>query len=240
MINNLLAGKKILVTRPKEQAQSLVNEVQSHGGQAILMPAISIIWQFSGQSAALADIFIFVSRNAVEGYLRCAAINEYSDVYAIGKATKQALVGRGISTVKTAINGYNSEALLADAGLQQVKDKNIVIVRGQGGRELLATELAGRGANVSHCEVYQRQEVEYSEKDINQLKAQNIDVIVATSNEILSAIIKQFGGVLAILDIPLVVISPRMKAYALNQGFRHIVVTHDPSAESIVKAISHL
>ncbi|WP_275576186.1 uroporphyrinogen-III synthase [Aquitalea magnusonii] len=52
--------------------------------------------------------------------------------------------------------GSDSEALLALPQLADVAGQHWLIVRGQGGRALLADTLCARGAQVSLAEVYQR------------------------------------------------------------------------------------
>ena len=51
---------------------------------------------------------------------------------------------------------HDSEGLIALAALQNVARKNVLIIRGDGGRELIAEKLSDRGASVHYFESYRR------------------------------------------------------------------------------------
>ena len=99
------------------------------------------------------DIVIFVSRNAVEYGLGYA---DSGKICAIGPATAAAIRSAGRVVDIEPANGFDSEHLLAEPELRNVTGKEVRIVRGSRGRELLAEELMSRGANVSYLSVYER------------------------------------------------------------------------------------
>jgi uroporphyrinogen-III synthase len=51
---------------------------------------------------------------------------------------------------------HDSEALLQAPRLQAVRGENIIVFRGEGGREQLRQELEARGAKVSYAQCYRR------------------------------------------------------------------------------------
>ena len=57
----------------------------------------------------------------------------------------------------TSNEGFDSERLLAHPALQDVRDKSVIVVRGERGRELLADTLRDRGAEVSYLSTYRRE-----------------------------------------------------------------------------------
>lgn len=154
-----LKGVGVLVTRPRTQASELVAAIEAAGGRAICFPVIEISARDQSDVAADAaqlpapDIVIFVSRNAVEYGLGYAAGGK---ICAIGPATAAAIRAAGRVVDIEPAKGFDSEHLLAEPELNNVDGKEIRIVRGNKGRELLADQLASRGANVSYLSVYER------------------------------------------------------------------------------------
>ncbi len=77
-------------------------------------------------------------------------------IAAVGNGTKRELESRGFVDVLAPEAGADSEALLALPEMQAVAGKRVLIVRGEGGRELLAESLTARGAQVEYFECYRR------------------------------------------------------------------------------------
>lgn len=154
-----LQGVGVLVTRPRAQAAELVAAIERHGGSAFCFPVIDITaLDETVVSAAAArlpqpDIVIFISRNAVEYGLQ---FTSGSKIAVIGPATAAAVEAAGHIVDIQPAAGFDSEQLLAEPEFQAVAGKEIRIIRGDSGRELLARELTARGANVNYLSVYQR------------------------------------------------------------------------------------
>lgn len=154
-----LQGIGVLVTRPREQATELVAAINSNGGNAICFPVIDIAPREQDAIAADArkspkpDISIFVSHNAVTHGLSHAGA---ASLAATGPATADAIRSAGLTVDIEPVQGYDSESLLEEPALQQVAGKQIRIVRGGDGRELLADVLRERGAGVHYLSVYER------------------------------------------------------------------------------------
>ncbi len=156
-----LAGCGVVITRPEHQSQELAAAVEAAGGDVISLPAIDIIGRgMRDISRDLAgfpapDIAVFVSRNAVthglDAVAKCGA-----RIAAVGPATRDAIEKQGVGVDIFPDGGFDSEHLLAHPALQDVDGKQIVILRGQSGRELLAATLRERGAKVDYLRVYDR------------------------------------------------------------------------------------
>jgi uroporphyrinogen-III synthase len=159
MPETALQGVGVLVTRPRVQAADLVAAIEQEGATAYCFPVIDIaaLDQTAVSAAASRlpnpDIVIFISRNAVEYGLQYTS---GSKIAVIGPSTARAVAAAGHIVDIQPASGYDSEHLLAEAELQSVDGKEIRIIRGDTGRELLAKELTERGANVSYLSVYQR------------------------------------------------------------------------------------
>ena len=185
-----LAGVGVLVTRPVAQAGELVAAVEAAGGRSIVFPVIEIAprspQDVASDLAGLSepDVVIFVSRNAVEHGL---AWSGGGAIAAVGPATASAIEAAARVVDIRPASGFDSESLLAEPALTDVRGKTIRIIRGSGGRELLATTLRERGAKVDYLEVYTRRMPRYSQAEIDgvtrQLEAGEIDVAVIMSVE---------------------------------------------------------
>lgn len=158
-----LAGIRVLVTRPATQAVRLMALIRDAGGEPIAFPTLEIGPLAPGtvelERLAAADTVIFVSANAVaHGYplLRDTG-TAGRRIIAVGRATAKALRRMDCQGVHApAHNRSSSEDLLALSVLDNVAGRDICIVRGRGGREVLKQELTLRGARVAYLECYER------------------------------------------------------------------------------------
>lgn len=167
-----LAGVHIAVTRPPEQATKLNAAITAAGGAVISFPLLDIaslpdLTAFHAAITPLAqfDWAVFISSNAVQygmpllqqnllpATLSLPASLKFA---AIGPTTASALHGFGIAQVLTPSDRFDSESLLALPELQQMQGRRVLIVRGVGGREVLAETLKQRGAEVVFGECYRR------------------------------------------------------------------------------------
>lgn len=158
-----LAGKRILVTRPRELAGELAALIARAGGQPVLYPALEIhdLADEGPARALLAraarfDLAVFVSPSAARKALRMHAGPWPTRVAAVGEGTRRALEELGMHEVIAPHGRADSEALLALPMLQHVDGMRVLIVRGVGGRELIAHALGARGAHVEIVECYRR------------------------------------------------------------------------------------
>ncbi len=159
MTDRPLQGVGVLVTRPRTQAGELVEAIEARGGQAYCFPVMEIApldeLDISNSVSRLEapDIVIFVSRNAVEHGIRFTGRGE---IAVIGPATARAVEAAGRVVDIQPAEGYDSEHLLEEEAMRDVAGKHVRIIRGRGGRELLADELKKRGAIVEYLSVYER------------------------------------------------------------------------------------
>ena len=174
MANAELEGVGVLVTRPRMQAVELVAAIENAGGSAFCFPVLDIaaidenIVSANAARLAKPDIVVFVSRNAVEYGLR---YTNGGKIAAIGPATASAVTSAGHFVDIQPAAGFDSEHLLAEPMLKDVADKNIRIIRGSAGRELLAEELTARGATVDYLSVYERRLPDVSEQTLADLES---------------------------------------------------------------------
>jgi hydroxymethylbilane synthase len=167
-----LAGKRIVVTRPKQEVDGQANNLslllQSAGAKALEIPAIRIVpaADYSGLHDALHklatyDWIIFTSRNAVEHFWAQAPVSfnlvpdELPRVAAVGPATRAALEAHGVAVdaMPQRYLGTEIVAAMIDVG-GDLAGKHALLPRSaQGGREL-PTALAEQGASVDEIALY--------------------------------------------------------------------------------------
>lgn len=245
--NDALSKLSVLVTRPVHQAEKFCQLIENAGGKAIRFPVITIeaITNNPDLSQQLADITqydyaIFISTNAVDHAIPHLAqgLPANINVAAVGKKTAASLKAHGVAVTIVPEHGFNTEALLECAALQTVKDKNIAIFRGVGGRDLLANTLRQRGANVRYIEVYQRilAKQPLSSATIHQ----NCDIITVTSQQGLRNLITLCDNTQWLFNTPLASNSQRTAELASELGFvSDIIISAEPSDEAMGAIIAN-
>lgn len=259
-----LQGIRVLVTRPAHQADALSQMISEQGGQAVLFPVIEIspIHLSDTVSAILKhpdkiDFIIFISPNAVQygltellasGVVEQDEVSKHIKLVTIGQASARKLkqlLGREADIYP--VEQYNSEALLAHEGLKKtaVKNKNIIIFRGLGGRELLADTLKLRGAKVEYAEVYQRLKPQFHRHELDAVWKDNTpDIITITSSEGLNNLLEMVHEMPGqkydkqLKQTPLVVVTEKIRLNAQALGFNKIIVVPKASNAELIKGVT--
>ena len=162
-----LSGWNVLVTRPREQAASLVFKLQQAGAEVLTVPLITIVpppsyAELDGCLYQLEDYdwIIFASANAVSFFLaRMEAITPDADLAKISLAvigpSTQSKLERAGHTVKFCPDPYNAEAFVEQfRQLYSPAGKKILWPRTNIGRSYLADELTKDGAVVHTALTY--------------------------------------------------------------------------------------
>ena len=239
-----LKGAGILVTRPAHQAADLCELIESHGGRPLAFPALEICAPSGPEAAAKvlaqpADLYIFISPNAVNFALHLLDRNRLpvaAKLAAVGKATAQALLEAGFIVDLLPEERFDSEGLLALPEMSQVAGRRIVIIRGEGGRPLLGDTLEARGAELVYAEVYRRCCPMSDPLPLLQRWKQDVDLVTATSSEILTNLVVMLGqvGWPLLSQAPLLVISERMREQAKRLGFKTILQAENAGNQAVV------
>lgn len=234
-----LTGLKVVVTRPARQADGLCRRLREAGAEAMRFPALEIVppenaeverallharWQHS-------DLAVFVSANAVRGARQLLGRRHLPaggpQVACVGPATARALARAGRNADLVPEQSYDSEGLLALEALQgDLQGLQVLVIRGDGGRELLSRTLRERGARVSRVSVYRRRRPDPAPERIARVWEQSRapDVVTATSPQILDNLLGMLPGGVArerLLASRLVVVSERMVDTVTGAGFEH-------------------
>lgn len=247
-----LAGCGIAITRPAEQAGALAAMVREAGGTPIGFPLLAIApledyTAFEHLIANLAayDWVIFISSNAVQqGMPRIAsqypAYPPRLRFAAIGPATAQELALHGVNQVLIPEGRFDSESLLARPEMQKMQHQRVLIVRGVGGRELLAEKLRERGAEVDFAECYRRVNPQRDAGKLHQLwQNGQLHALVVTSSEALRYLV-QLGDLAAWLrNSPIFVNHARIGEAAREHGLNAVVAEASGDAAMLQCLIHH-
>lgn len=250
-----LQGLTVVVTRPEAQAARFRQLLAANGADVLALPLLEIrlpddpakvqriLARLSDYDAA-----IFISSNAVQYGLALLDDRQRKTLQsltlgAIGNKTAQALKAQGLSVQWVPPAAFTSEAFLALPAVQSLAGRQILIFRGQGGRELLADTLRNRGATVDYADVYQRTCPLVDPAVLAMLKQhhqqQRLDIIAVTSSEGVS----NLRGVLPeeswSRQVALLLGSERMAATARQAGFAGpLIVADDPGDEAMLAALA--
>ena len=258
MINpNSLSGLTVLITRPSNQVESLRRAIESGGAKVLSLPLIEI--RALNDAQAIQDLkdkvlqldcyqsLIFVSNNAVS--FGGEVINNYwpqfpikVDVIAVGPTTAEAASERFACEVIQPTSGMTSEDILRLPQLQDVSEKKIGIVRGQGGRELLADTLRERGAIVDYLEAYSRTPIDYTSADFcNRLLEAGVNVLTVSSGESLDRLTHLLvDNRKKLQQLNLLVPSQRVGRQAENAGYQQVHSASGADPLSFVSALGEL
>jgi uroporphyrinogen-III synthase len=121
-----------------------------------------------------------------------------------------------------------------------VSGRRVLILRGNGGRDLIARTLASRGALVHYCAAYERH---YPELDGDALtrhwQAAGLDSLLITSGELLQRLLELVPSQQQpwLYDRLLVVPSPRVAEMAEAAGFTRITIAQGASNQALTAAL---
>ncbi len=199
MSENPLGGRRILITRPREQADEFREILEGLGAETLVAPTIRIAppedWgPLDAAIGALGayDWVIFTSVNGVRFFgerLRelgadAGALAPDVRILAIGPATGQAVedvLGRGADGVP---EQYVAEGILEMMDGEKMGGKRILIPRAAVAREILPDTLRRRGAEVDVPPAYRTLPAEEAdaEKTRTEIGAGRVDMVTFTSS----------------------------------------------------------
>jgi uroporphyrinogen-III synthase len=244
-----LDGKRIVITRPRRQMDSLIERLEGLGAFPIIFPTIEIVP--SPDNAALEKAvknlenynwIIFTSQNGVEVfweyYLRADGSPEQLNglkIAAIGPATAAALAERNAPT-HLIPEEYVAESILESIG--EVRGMRILLPRAETARQVLVEELTRRGAEVNEIAVYSTRTGQPEAQAWQEL-ARGADVVTFTSSSTVRNFFqltgKQSNQVLAIAVIAC--IGPITAGTVEQYGYSAQVVADEYTTEGLVQSL---
>jgi uroporphyrinogen III methyltransferase/synthase len=207
-----LFGRRVLITRPREQARDLVERLQALGADTVEAPMIRItppddptpLLQAAEDPSAF-DWIVFTSANSVEGFMT-ALLSHHRDVRAL-KGPKLCTVGPGtaerlgrFSVVADVLpDEYRAEAVLgALQGQGPLAGARVLLPRSDIGREVIADQLRKAGAVVTDVIAYRTvlDEVQREgDPDIYGMRLEGrIDIVTFTSASAVRNFVRVYGA----------------------------------------------
>lgn len=243
----------ILVTRPSPAGEELVSRLRTLGQVAYSFPLIEFspgreLAQLPERLAALSpgDLVFVLSQHVVhyaQPLLRRNHLKwpENLSWFAIGRTTALALHTVSHLPVRYPLDRETSEVLLQLPELQNVAGKRALILRGNGGRELLGNNLASRGAKVDFCECYQRCSKIYDgTEEAFRWRERGVNTLVVTSGEMLKqlyTLIPEWYRTDWLLHCRLVVVSERLAIVARELGWQDIRIADNADNDALLRAL---
>jgi uroporphyrinogen III methyltransferase/synthase len=201
-----LLGRRIVVTRAREQASDMLNRLTELGAECIQCPTIQVgppaDWapvDDAIQTLDRYDWIVFTSVNGVDFFFR-RLFDSGRDMRqlghiktaAIGPATAQRLRSWGL-TSDIVPQSYRAESVVDAFAATAITGRRVLLPRAKEARSVLPVELTRMGASVDEITTYETRQASNSGQELNQRLADGtIDMVTFTS----SSTVKNFHRLL--------------------------------------------
>lgn len=225
----------VVITRPRAQADALARQVEAIGREAVVLPLLEI-FPLPDQTELIRTLsaldryamVAFVSPNAIDAaFAHISAWPRQVTLAVLGEGSRAALARHGLDAGNATIvsprdpSRSDSENLLQSLDLEALAGKEVLIVRGESGRELMADGLRAAGAIVTTVAAYRRSVPEMTaqlrQKLLRLLDGDNDWII--TSSEALR-------GLLALVD------ELGLPEYVAKMQQQRVIIPHARIAET--------
>ncbi len=253
--NRPLFGKRVLVTRARQQASTLSKILAERGALPVELPAIAIqtIPDNKELERAILNLaqyqwVVFTSVNGVKAVfeqLQAFKLDSRAlsglKIAAIGPATGKALEEWGIASDYSP-DVYTTEGLITGFQARNIKKQRFLLPRTDIADEELAEGLTGLGAMVQEIAVYRTSpDVEAIAKAKEMLSSHQLDVITFTSSSTVSNLLATLGtDDLSLNEVKIACIGPKTAETAIRAGLKPDVVAKEHTIPGLVDAIEEL
>lgn len=248
-----LFGRKVLVTRAREQASALTAALEDLGAQCLEAPAIKIVppESFAALDKALAGLYgydwlIFTSVNGVDAFfrrLRLAGRDARAlagiKAAAIGAPTAARLEKFGVVADVVPLE-FRAEGVVAALTGRVEAGMRVLIPRAAVARDVLPEELAKMGAAVDVVEAYRTIAADTDGAELAaNLTAGEIDLITFTSSSTVTNLLAILGADASSLvgRARVACIGPITASTCLEHGVKPDVIAEKFTITGLVQAI---
>jgi len=251
-----LFGKRIVVTRAREQASEFLSLLSGLGAECLEFPSIEIVppENWNALDRAIKDLetyqwLLFTSVNGVKYFFERLDHHQKDvrdlkgiKVGAIGPKTAAAISKKGIKA-DLVPKEYRAEAIIQEMGKQEIKGAKILLPRAEKAREILPRELESQGAEVDVITAYRTMKPDQDLGKIKEmLKQGQIDMVTFTSSSTVTNFIEMFEPDLDSLrrwmqKVTVACIGPITAEKAKEKGLSVDIMPKDYTIESLSKGI---
>ena len=253
-----LAGKRVLVTRTRAQASTLVELLRLEGAYPVLLPALEL--QSRVEPDAMLRVvsrlelrdygwIVFTSANAVDVFLDLVwqrggdvRLLASAAICAIGTATAQALAARGVRADLVPAEAIG-EALVGEIarhpGGAALEGGAVLLPRAEGARDVLPDGLRAAGARVDELALYlAAPPAEAPPAALAAVRGGEIDIVTFTSSSTVKNLASLLDGDLTPLKgATIACIGPVVAKTAEDYGLPPHVVAEDHTIPGLVAAL---
>ncbi len=245
--NRPLFGRRVVVTRAREQAGELVTRLQAQGAATVEVPAIEIREPADGGAALAAavdrlgdyDWVVLTSPNGARRLLdavrdrgRDARAFAGARLAAIGPGTAEALAGANL-VVDLVPPRFVAESLLEALPAPGATGGRLLLVRAAVARDVLPEGLRAKGWDVDVVEAYRTEQAPLAEERAAAVAA--ADVVTFTSSSTVSNFLAAMGG--RPFPPAVVAIGPITAATARDHGLAVDVEAEVHTIDGLVDAL---
>jgi uroporphyrinogen III methyltransferase / synthase len=252
--NRPLLGKKIVVTRAREQASDLVAGLSEMGAEVLECPTIKVVpsedlspLNFAISRLNFYDWIVFTSVNGVKHFFECLFSNSldvrslgHLNTAAIGPATADMLLKFGLKT-DIIPDTYRAESVVEAFLKEHIAGKKILLPRAGEARPILPMELRKMGAIVDEISIYHTiQDCQNADILLEDLRNGGIDMVTFTS----SSTVKNFKALIPddmfislLEEVTVACIGPITADTARELGFNVHVIANEFTIPGLCKAI---
>jgi len=241
--NRPLFGRRIVVTRAREQASELRLQLEALGAEVLELPAIRVEpVDFVLPALGGYSWLVFTSANGVRAFfergLDAAGLDARAlgglRLAAIGPGTAAALEARGLRP-DLVPDRFVAESLLEGFPAPATPGERVLLARAEQARDVLPEGLGERGYVVDVLPVYRTVPAEPDPSVVEQIRAGKVDALTFTSSSTVTNFVDAIGELTG--PQPLVVsIGPVTSATARERGLRVDAEADPHTIEGLVEA----
>ncbi len=239
-----LFGRRIVVTRAREQASDLRARLEELGAEVIELPSIAIApLEFAVPDLHGYSWLVFTSANGVHHFFDRALAAKGLDaralagvrIAAIGPGTAAALADRGVGA-DLLPEHFVAESLLEAFPAPATPGERVLLARAETARDVLPEGLGAAGYAVDVLAVYRTETATPSPAALEQVRTGGVDAVTFTS----SSTVTNFVDLVGPLPAPgpaVVSIGPITSATAVEHGLSVTTEADPHTIDALVDAI---
>lgn len=248
-----LRDKRVVVTRPRGQAEELVTLLEACGATPLVFSAIEIVppprWSVVDRAISRLrhyDTVIFTSVNGVRFFcgrlntqgVRLEALNRLT-VCAIGSRTAAELETRGVR-VDLVPQKFQAESVVEALRHYGIAGKRVLLPRAEKAREVLPEEIRKNGGQVDVVPVYRTVRGKADRAALTKLLTTHaVDAVTFTSSSTVEHFVELIGGNVELLKGCVVAcLGPITAATAASFGIAADVMPEEFTARGLVHALA--